>query len=110
MSERTIEELIVSLASDPQTQSIVMALSPYLPVFKRLGMEFYEDVIANAASGNWTRADELMWPKMTDDEREALASNVLNEARDAVDRSFDRETLLKETVLRITMSLLMTLL
>ena len=110
MSAKTITDLIALLQTDPQTQALVQSIAPYVPALQRNGMSFYEDVLKYAVQGQWAEADCVAWGKMTDEERDNLASSVLDEARNAVDREYEREQLAKEVALKIVISLLTSLL
>jgi hypothetical protein len=106
----TTSELLSLLENDPQVQAVAQAVLPYIPVMKRMGEEFYTDVLRYATNGMWNDADRLVWEKMTDEEREQLSLHVLSEARDAVDRQYERDSFMKQSALNIAMKLLMSLL
>ena len=96
--------------SDPRLQAIFTTLTPYIPAIKREGEAFYQDVMSYAVEGKWTELDELAWKKMTEDERDALSAQILADARDAVDREFERKKFFRECVVRLAGSLLTMLL
>jgi leucyl-tRNA synthetase len=104
-----IISLIARLEGDPQTQVIVQALQPFLPVLAREGQSFYDEVLSYIVEGKWDTVDALAWEKMTDQEREFLSNQVLDEARAAVDSAYEREANVKSAVIKVILALLTAL-
>lgn len=100
---------ISELMANPQYVSIVSTLRPYIPALQRMGVEFYEDVIRDAIAGDWETFDEKLWVKMTEDERDAASDALLAEARDAVDRAYERDQLAKELAFKLVGSVLVAM-
>ena len=98
------------LLANPQYATVVAVLRPYIPVMKRMGIELYNDVLADAIVGNWESVDKKTWAAMTEDERDVASNALLAEARDAVDRAYEREQLAKELAFKLVGSILMSLL
>jgi len=105
-----INTIIAALASHPQMQMLLQTIQPFLPVISREGQSLYDDFISYAVEGKWTELDSAVWEKMTDDERDALASSVLVEARQAVDNQYGRNKTAKEVALKVATSILLSLL
>jgi len=108
-SDKVFETLFAGLATNPQLAAVISSIKPYIPALKRAGTEMFDDVVSLASKGLWTEADRIMWVNMTDDERNELYSDVLTASRDAVDRMYERQQLVKETAMKVAMSILMTL-
>ncbi len=102
----TLDELM----ANPQYAAVVTVLRPYIPALKRMGLELYNDVLADAIAGNWPDVDAKAWGAMSEDERDAASTALLAEARDAVDRAYAREQLAKEMAFKLVGSILMSLL
>ncbi len=98
------------LLADPKYSAVVSVLRPYIPALRRMGVDFYNDVLATAIAGDWPLFDKKMWAKMTEDERDAASTALLEEARGAVDHAYEREQLAKELAFKLVGSILMSLL
>ena len=105
-----INVIIAALGSHPQIQMLLQTINPYLPLISREGQSLYDDFIAYAVEGKWTELDSVVWEKMTDDERDALADSILVEARQAVDNQYRRNKEGKEIALKVATSILLALL
>ena len=105
-----IDLIINALEMHPEVQMLLKTIRPYLPVIVRGGQTVYEDFISYAVEGKWTELDQKMWGQMTEDERDALSSQVLVEARRAVDNQYERDKLAKQTALKVASALLLAIL
>jgi hypothetical protein len=108
-SDKVFETLFAGLASNPQLIAVISSIKPYIPALKRSGLELLNDVAEFASKGMWTEADRLMWVHMTDEERSVLFSDVLSQTRDAVDRAYERQEVLKEVAIKVAMGIITTL-
>jgi hypothetical protein len=105
-----LNAIIAALSAHPQVQMLLQSIQPYLPVLAREGQSLYEDFISYAVEGKWTELDIVVWQKMTEEERDALADSVLKEARIAVDNQYSRNKQAKETAIKVATALLLSLL
>ena len=69
-------------------------------------MSYANDVIHQLTIGDWKEADNMLWPHMTSEERNQLAAQVLNDAREAVDDQYEMKQAAKEAALKVAMALL----
>ena len=106
----SIDMLIASLANYPEAQVLIQTIEPFIPLIMREGVNIYEDFISYAAEGKWTELDEAMWEKMTEDERDKLSNQILQEARRTVDNQYQRNLLARQMAFKIATSLISVIL
>jgi len=105
-----IDTIIGALESHPQIQMLLLTIKPFLPVIIREGKTAYEDFLSYSVEGKWVELDQKMWSKMTEDERDVLSSQVLEEARQSVDNQYQRDKTARETAIKIASALLLAIL
>jgi len=106
----SIDVLIASLANYPEAQVLVQTIEPFIPLIMREGMNIYNDFISYAEEGKWTELDEAMWEKMTEDERDKLSNQILQEARISVDNQYRRNLLARQIAFKVATSMLTVIL
>ena len=104
-----INAIIVALSSFPKIQVLLQTINPYLSVIAREGETMYLDFVSYAVEGKWIELDSLVWEKMTQNERDALANEVLYEARRAVDNQYTRNKTAKEVAVKVATSILLAM-
>lgn len=105
-----ITDIIDLIKNDPKIASIIDILKPFIPIIKRHGIDVYNDVVKYAINGEWTELDKVMWSKMNDEERDALSTQILSDAREAVDREFERRKTAREVAIKLATTVLTSLL
>jgi hypothetical protein len=106
----SIESIIDALSNHPEAQTLIKTIQPFIPLIIREGSVIYEDFISYAVEGKWTELDEAMWAKMTEDERDQLSDQILQEARVAVDNQYQRNLLARQMAFKVATSLLSVIL
>lgn len=99
-----------ALFNDPELQGVLDVVKPYLPALARASTEVYEGFIKHLGDKNWTSIDQLMYERMTLEERRELEKEVVAGVRDAAQAQFDRKELTKEILTKIAIRLLTGLL
>lgn len=99
---------IADIISNPKLMAIAEVITPYLPGLQRMGQEFIDDVLVSAVLGDWQTVDRKVFEKMTEDERDKLSMQVLQQAQEAVDREFARCSMAKEIAFKIVTTLLLS--
>jgi len=84
-------------------------LKPYLPALAREGPDVYEGFIRHVMDDDWPAVNELMYEKMTTDERRELENQAYQNALLAARASFRRKELMKEMLLKLALSALVKL-
>jgi len=104
----TIDDILNQLeaVADADSKGIVEVLKPFIPVIIREGESFMRQVIDCASCGDWTQIDKIAYVKMTEGERDELSSQILSDARNAVDREFARNARVRKILFQITTRLL----
>lgn len=97
---------IGALINDERLKPFVEVLRPYIPAIQREGVMFYNDVLKYCITGEWDQLTAEAWKVMTEDERDAASTQLLQEARDAVDRNFEREKMAREIIFKLALSVL----
>ena len=105
-----IDSLIAALSNYPEAQVLIQTIEPFIPLIMREGTGVYNDFISYAVDGKWTELDEEMWAKMTEDERDKLSDNILQDARIAVDNQYQRNLLARQMAFKIVTSMLSVIL
>jgi hypothetical protein len=101
------DEVIVKLGNTPEIMSVMPLVRPFAAALSRKN----DVVITNAfivAAGErrWSDVDRLMWPHMTEDERDALSNDILVSARQAVDNMHLAEKIFKEVMIKVVFALI----
>lgn len=103
-------ETVKALAgTNPAMKSTFDAVGPYLPVLKRLGKDGLDVFLDGVKNQDWDRIDRELYAKMTEDERDALSADVLKAARDAVKLAHEADREWQGDLLRLALSLVLSL-
>jgi hypothetical protein len=96
------------LGDDPAMEPTFNAVSPYLPVVKRLGKDGLDILLNGLRTQDWERIDRELYEKMTEDERDALSAEVLKDAREAVKAAHESDRNWRDDLLRLTLAIVLT--
>jgi hypothetical protein len=100
-------EPIEQLEQTPEVTTVMPAVRPFVPALQRQNDQTLTDAFISLVSKrDWPCVYELMWPVMTDDERDILSKDVLEAAQIAVDKMNLGEKLLKQIAIKIVFYLL----
>ena len=94
---------------DPEIKTVYDVISPYLPVLKRLGNAAVAAFVDGLKQQDWTRIDRELYEQMTEDERDALSSQVLANARCAVHKAYEANRQWKDTITRLLLGVVLSL-
>jgi hypothetical protein len=103
----TDEEILVALGNKPEVVKLLPVIKPYLPALTRENdQKLVEEFAELVGKKSWGTLDALMWGKMTDDERDQLSDQILEEAKKAVNNLKLGGDLLRSLVIKILFTLL----
>jgi len=99
----TYEEIRHYFRTDPEALKVLATVRDYFPALERNQdvpdlLDKFMDAVANKG---WTTANRLMWPYMTEDEKDKISWAVLNDARKAVAMMHLGEKILKQVVVKL---------
>lgn len=86
---------------------LLAILKPYLPALVREGPDVYVGFIQHLSDGNWEQIDQLMYAKMTLEERHKLEDQVYQGLLAAAKAKYRQKELIKEVGFKIFMNLLL---
>lgn len=98
------DDLFSKLEADGQ--ELLTVLKPYLPALAREGPDIYEGFIKHLHDGNWEAVDQLMYSRMTVDERHQLEDQVYQDAVAAAKAKYSRTQLMKDIGFKIALRVL----
>jgi hypothetical protein len=81
-------------------------ISPFVPALKREGQDIYEGFIKALLTKDFTAIDQLLYAKMTPEERAKLDAQVLSGALDAARARYRRTKLEKDILFKVAVRLL----
>ena len=108
MSPKAID--IMTLVTTPQGAAVWQALLPFIPALLREGPEVYAGFLEHFGKADWVAIDQLMYEKMTFEERRVLESQVYLDAVDAVQAHVDQIALIQSVALQVLVKLAMFML
>jgi hypothetical protein len=82
-------ETVAKLVASGNSNVVLDAIEPYLPVLKRLGSQAVERFLDGVLNQDWARIDRELYAAMSEDERDALSATVLADARQAVKAAYE---------------------
>jgi hypothetical protein len=85
-------------------------IKPYLPALGREGKDVYEGFLKHLLDNDWPAINQLMYEKMTTDERRELEDQVYKAAVEATQANFRRKELMKEIAMKLLLSTLVKIL
>jgi len=88
---------------DDAGKEMLDVLKPYLPVLAREGPDLFDGFIKHFKDQNWAKIDELMYAKMTREERRELENQVYRAARDATAAKYRRQEILKDIAFKVAL-------
>lgn len=94
----------VLVGNDPSTKATLDVIEPYFPILKRLGKAGLDIFISGVKNQDWERIDRELYAQMTEDERDALSTQVLKAARAAVKAAHEADRQWNEDLLRLTLA------
>jgi len=102
----TVEQLMEYFHTDSQALQVISGVEPYIAaLIRQISNEQDDELIEQfkeaVAKRSWIDLDELMWPYMTEDERDKLSNDVLQEARQAVMAMAVGEKILRQIIVKI---------
>lgn len=100
--------LLDAVLTDPAMKSTHDVVSPYLPVLRRLGKDGLDAFVNGARTQDWERIDRDLYEQMTEDERDALSSQVLKDARAAVKAAHESDRQWRDDLLRLTLAIVLS--
>ena len=93
---------------DPKVKAVYDVIEPYLPVLKRLGKSAVDTFMAGLKQQDWTCIDRELYDQMTEDERDALSSQVLADARKAVHTAYEANRRWKDDLTRLLLGVVLS--
>ena len=99
----------LSALADETTQDLLSIVKPYLPALAREGPDIFEGFIKHLGDGDWAKIDELMYRRMTPQERRSLEDQLVKDCREAAIARFNRKELTKQIAFRAVMTILLRL-
>jgi hypothetical protein len=97
-----------TLGDNPSMEPTLAAISPYLPVLKRLGKAGLDVFVDGVRNQDWSRIDRELYAEMTEDERDALSAQVLQDARAAVKAAHEADRQWNQDLLRLTLAIVLS--
>lgn len=95
-------QLMDAFNNDQSTLTLIPALYPYFPVLARVNDPIVNDKFVDLVSKKqWVDVDALMWGYLTEDERDKVSGQILQDARKTVDNLFIAEKIFKQVVLKL---------
>jgi len=99
-----VGDILEKLEGDQEAIKLLPLIQPYLTVLSREEGKDKVDKFMNLfIKQEWQDLDSWLWPKMTDDERDALSAQVLDAARKTVDNLHLSDKIMKKVALKILM-------
>lgn len=96
--------------ADEVGKDALSIIKPFLPALKREGEELFEGFVKHLLNKEYDKIDQLMYEKMTVEERRELEDDVIKAARDAAKARFRRKELTKEiltkALIRVALALI----
>jgi len=93
-----------------ESKDLWLILKPFLPALARSGQDIVDGFARHLLDKDWAAVDQLMYQRMTPEERRALEDEVLAAARDAAAARFDRIRLEKDIAFKLLLNLVLKLL
>ncbi len=93
---------------DPAVKAVYAVIEPYFPVLKRLGKAAVDTFMDGLKQRDWARIDRELYGQMTEDERDALSSQVLADARRAVHTAYEAGRQWRDDVTRLLISVVLS--
>jgi hypothetical protein len=90
-------------------KELLELLKPYLPALAREGPDVYDGFISHLRDGDFELIDQMLYEKMSLEERRALEEQVYKDAYEATAAKFRRKELAKEILFRVTVNLALKL-
>jgi len=98
-----------SLVGDnDQLRNVLDIIEPYLPALKRMGKAGLDAFLSAVRQQDWQRIDRALYESMTEAERDALGSEVLKDAREAVKLAYESSRQWQEDLLKLAFGLLLS--
>ena len=93
---------------DPKVKAVFDVIEPYFPVLKRLGAAAVSLFVDGLKQQDWARIDRELYEQMTEDERDALSSQVLANARCAVHKAYEANRQWKDDITRLLLGVVLS--
>ena len=102
-------ELVKSLIGENDRMKAALdVIEPYLPALKRMGKAGLDEFLASVRQKDWARIDRVLYESMTEEERDALGSDVLKAARKAVMHAYESSRQWQEDLLGLAFRLVLS--
>ena len=95
-----IEDIMIAFGKDEEVKSVILMLEPFIQTLSREEDELFDKFIDLVNEGKWLEIDEMMWPLMTEDERDKLHHQVHQVARQTVQNMYDSEVIIRKILLK----------
>jgi hypothetical protein len=92
-----------------ENSSMIESLVPYLPAMKRCGTATFNTVVEAIGSQDWSRVDRELYEHMTEDERDALSAQILQDARKSLKRVYETRRTYKSDLLKAALGIAVSL-
>ena len=92
-----------------ESKDLLKLLKPYLPALTRAGQDVVDGFVKHLMDKNWAQIDQLMYTKMTPEERLELEDEVLADAYDAAVARFEHIQLSKDIAFKLLLNLVLKL-
>lgn len=94
---------------DDAGKEMISVIKPYLPALAREGPDVFEGFIKHFTDQDWAKIDQLMYAKMTVEERRELEDDVYKGALAAAKAKYRRQALFKEIAFKVGLRLILIL-
>jgi len=95
--------------ADDTGKDVLKIIKPYLPALAKQGPEIWEGFIKHLNDKDFTKIDQMMYQKMSPDERAELEAQVYEGGYQAAMARFKRKELYKEVAQKILLRILLKL-
>lgn len=93
-----------------EAKDLWTVLKPYMPALSRSGQDVVDGFVKHLRDKDWAKIDELMYMRMTPEERRELEDQVVADARAAAQARFDRIQLEKDILFKLALNLILKVL
>ena len=101
------DNLLEALEFNPQTAALMRYIRPFIPALVRKDDDTVtKTFIELTAKKKWNDVYHLVWPLMTEDERDALSKTVLLDAQNMVDNLKMGEDIIKQVLIKVVQYLI----
>lgn len=105
----SIDWSVLESIAEGESKDLWRILKPYMPALARAGQDVVDGFVAHLLNKEWAHIDQLMYQRMTPEERRELEDEVLADAREAAAARFDRIQLEKDIAFKLLLSLVLKL-